>query len=95
MQKRTVNPWCCRNAENSELSRTTPASRRPASVALSRTSTGGTPPMCSNTASIDSQRHSDRSDIEQLAQRALECGSEMTSSWTRSSTPPMTADATP
>lgn len=51
--------------------------------------------MCSNTASIDSQRHFDRSDIEQLAQRALECGSEMTSSWTRSSTPPMTVDATP
>ncbi len=80
---------------NRPLSRTTPASRLPASVALSSTSVWGTPPTCSKTRIIDSQRHSDLCDMEQTQKRPLEWGKLTTSSWSATSDPPSTAVALP
>ena len=55
----------------------------------------GTPPTCSKTRIIDSQRHSDLCDMEQTQKRPLEWGKLTTSSWSATSDPPSTAVALP
>ena len=88
-------PVCARKAENSDDSRTTPATRLPASVALSSTASGGTPPTWSNTVMRPSTRHSPRSDSHITQNRALECGQLTASSCSSTSSPATTALACP
>lgn len=59
LQKRTSMRWCEANEANTCVSVTSPSrSRWPAPVALSITSTDGTPPMRSNTIDRPEHRHS-------------------------------------
>lgn len=88
--------WRERNASNTLASVTCPfASRCPAPVALSSTSTGGTPPTCPNTRSSPWHRHSAFSPGMLATYRMFECGNVTTRQWSSTHSPAIPARATP
>lgn len=88
--------WWERNASNTLVSVTCPfASRCPAPVALSSTSTGGTPPTCPNTESSPWHRHSAFSPGMLATYLMFECGNVTTRQWSSTHSPAIRARATP
>ena len=96
LQKRTSILWCAMNEANTSVSVTEPSLLLwPAPVALSMTSTGGTPPIRPNTASSPAHRHSAFSAGIGTHRRMFENGSETTSTCASVSRPASMTSAWP